>query len=344
MIMGRLTITGTPFEIGQALGRVGRPLARRIASEVRRNAFCCRLRESEMMVILEQVRERFPHLWEELRGMSAGMGLDVEEVFLWNCLQDRLDAAASSSIVINRLGYRLILNKRELGPPFAGKCKVIEIHPDGKPAYLSLYAPGRMPGAAFAASRAGIAQVVDFVPGEDTGTGLPGFIVSRAVLDTRSLAEAIDIVMECDRYDSAHHILASTQEFVTVAIAATPTGRTVAPIPNRHWHTNHFTDKTCGDEAADCRASVSRYAALSRLMGKLPVHPTEDDMLSLLEPRTDWDVDASAIQPTEGDIGTALIKLHPRRIEICIFRTADPIRHRHIVTILPDKPQDAGAA
>lgn len=343
LVMERLAITGTSFEIGAALGRTARPLARRIASAVRRNAFCCRLRATEMTSLMQKVQERFPHLWEELRGISAGLDLDIEDVFLWNFLQDRLDTSASGSVVINRLGYRLLLNKRELGPTFGGKCKVIEVHPEGKPGYVSLYVPGCMPGTTFAANRAGVAHAVDPVPDESSVTGLPGFIVSRAVLDAGSLAEAIDIVMECDRYDSAHHILASTQEFVTVTIAATPSERKLAPIPNRHWHTNHFVGKTSQEEAA-CRLSMARYAALSGLMEKLPDHPTEEDILSLLESKADPDVDAGAIQPTKGDIGTAVIKLCPGRIEMRLFRAADPIKHRYIVKVLPDKNQGADTA
>jgi hypothetical protein len=120
MIMGRRTIRASSSKTGEALERIGRPLARRIASAVQRRPVCCRLRETEMAALLQQERGRFPHRWEELRGMSARMGLDIEEVFLWHCLQNQLDAAASSSVVINRLGYRLILNKRELRPPLAG--------------------------------------------------------------------------------------------------------------------------------------------------------------------------------------------------------------------------------
>lgn len=347
MSMGRLTITGKSFEIGESLGRIGRPLARRIASEVRRDAFCCRLRETDMPTLLEQVREGFPHLWEELSGIGAGMGLNLEDVFLWNCLQGRLDAAASATVVINRLGYRIILNKRELSPQLAGKCRVIDVHPEGRPGFLSLYIPGCMPGGTFGANRAGVAHVVDPVSGSssggDAGKGVPGFIVSRAVLDAGSLADAIDVVMESDRYDSAYHILASTEEFITVAIAATPTERTVAPIPNKHWHTNHFPGKTTAREETDCASSKQRYAALSEMMDNLPSHPTEDDMLSLLESGAARDTEASAIQPTPGNLGTAFIKLHAGRIDLRLFRAADPVRHRYVLTAVPDKPRDTGA-
>jgi hypothetical protein len=39
-----------------------------------------------MAALLEHVPERFPGIWKELRGISPGIGLDIEEVFLWNCL------------------------------------------------------------------------------------------------------------------------------------------------------------------------------------------------------------------------------------------------------------------
>lgn len=332
MMMGRVAITGRSFDIGEALGRLARPLARRIASAVRRDAWCCRLRDTEMAALLERIRERFPYLWEELRGISAGMDLDMQEVFLWNCLQARLDGAASSTVVINRLGYRLMLNKRELGAPFAGKSKMVEVQPDGKPGFLALYVPGCLPGATFAANRAGIAQVVDAVFDEQGGDGLPTFVIGRAVLDAGSLSEAIDIVMECEHRGSAHHVLASTQEFVTVAIAAAPTGCALGPIPNRHWHTNHFAGGNGSPEHAS--ASVRRYVALTSLMEELPDHPTEDDVQALLEPASGRDT--SAIQPGEGEIGTGFIKLSPGRVEVRLYRAGDPARHRRVMTVAQD--------
>lgn len=333
-MMGRLAITGTSFDIGTTLGRIARPLARRIASAVRRDACCCRLRESGMQVLLERIRERFPHLWEELRGISTGMDLDMQEVFLWNCLQDRLDAAASSTIVINRLGYRLMLNKREMGPPFAGKSKMMEVRPDGKPGFLALYMPGCLPGVTLAASRAGIAQVVDPVPEAHAGDGLPTFVISRAVLDAGSLSEAIDIVMECERHGSAQHVLAATQEFVTVAIAASPAGCTLAPIPNIHWHTNHFAGRK-GSSAPET-ASLQRYDALTCLMEKLPNHPGEDDVVALLEPVSGIGQDASAIRPGEGEVGTGFIKLSPGRIEVRLYRAGDSVMQRRVMRVAQD--------
>lgn len=339
-MMGRVAITGTSFDIGKTLGRMARPSARRIASVVRRDSHFYPLCGTEMPALIERIRERFPHLWEELRGISAGMDLDMQEVVLWNCMQDRLDTAASSTIVINRLGYRLMLNKREMAPQFAGKGKVVEVHPNGRPGYLALYIPGCLPGATFAANWAGIAQIVDSVPEQHASNdGLPTFIISRAVLDASSLSEAIDIVMECERRESAHHVLASTQEFITVAITATPFGRTLAPIPNKHWHTNHFPDRNGSSECAS--SSMQRYDVLTSLMERLPAHPTEDDVLALLAPDSEAAQDALAIQPGEDGIGTGFLKLSPGRIEVRLYRAGDPVRHRRVMTVKPDQGQDA---
>lgn len=331
--MDRFSIGGAPFEIGEALGRIGRALAGQIFQCVQSDAFCSQLRGTGMSARLERACDSFPELWEELRGMSAGLGLDITEVFLWNCLQERLafPHAASSSIVINRLGYRLVLNKRALGFPLAGQCRMVEVRPEGKPGYLGLYIPGCLPGATFAANYAGVAQAVDPVPQDAPGEGLPGFLISRAVLDAASLADAVDVVMACDRLDAAYHILASTQEFVTVVIAAAPAQRTIAPIANRYWHTNHWLDKAAAGKPDSRPSSLRRYAELSDLMRRLPDHPAEEDMLALLE--AEGMPDASAVRPAQGDIGTALIKLAPGRIDLRLFGPAGAVIHHDVMAI-----------
>lgn len=144
--------------------------------------------------------------------------------------------------------------------------------------------------------------------------------------------------MECERRESAHHVLASTQEFITVAIAVTPAGRTLAPIPNRHWHTNHFAGQDGSSERA--AASQQRYDALTSLVEELPDHPAEHDVLALLEPVAGSARDASAIQPGAGDIGTGFIKLSPGRVEVRLYRSEDPVRHRRVMTVARDQWQE----
>ena len=304
------SVRGTHFDIGEALGRIARPLAGHIAATVERDS--SRMRTADMPALLARMQEHFPQHWDELRGMSTAMRLDIEDVFLWNWLQEQACDAANASVVVNRLGYRLILNKRVVGPSLAPRCRIVEAHPEGTPGFLGLHVPGCLPGTAFGASHAGVAHVADPIPQETPGNGLPGFVISRAVLDAGSLAEALDIVMACERIGSGHHILASTQEFVTVAVTASPEERKLAPIPNTYW---------------TAKASRRTDAALGELMSHLPRHPAEEDMLSLLEPGAD----ASVISPAEGNIGTALIKLTAGRIDLRLFR-AEGV-HRYTVKV-----------
>lgn len=319
-MMERITIKGTPFDIGMALGRIGRPAAGIIAAALARDDDAVASARAAAVFLLDRVQGDFPEYWDELRGMSAGLGLDIRDVFAWNCWPDvdASDRAASSTIAVNRLGYGLILHNLRLGPALARQCTMVEVEPEGKPGFLSLAVPGRLPGLTIAANRAGVVHVAGHIAGEKQGTGLPGFVIGRAVLDARSLPEALDIVMECDRFGSSHHVLASSDEFVMLNVTATPAGPVLMPIPNKYWHTNHRVQKRVQDGARS--SSHERYLALGELMDQLPSHPTEYDVLAMLQSLRMRPADAPAgvteILPAEGEIGTALIKILPRRIEV----------------------------
>ena len=325
--MERIAIGGTPFEIGEALGRLGRPAAGLVAAAARE------LRGKRVMPCMERIRDSFPAYWDELRGISAGMGLDMRDVLLWNCRPDLAPGhAESGTVAVNRLGYGLILNALRLGPALAVHCVLVDVAPEGKPGFLSLYVPGCLPGASFAANRAGIVQVVDHLAGEETGAGLPSFLIGRAVLDTGSLPEAIDTVMDGERFGSAHHVLASTQEFVMIGIAATPSGCELAPIPNKYWTANHRARKPAADGVTT--ASFRRYRALGKLMERMPSHPTERDILALLESPQDAEEEgAAALRPMQGDLGTALLKIHPGGVDLRLFPHGDAGGQRYALTL-----------
>lgn len=335
--MERIKIKGTPFDIGMELGRIGRPAAGMIAAALARDDAAVASARAAAVFLLDRVQSDFPRYWDELRGMSAGLGLDIRDVFTWNCWPDvaASDSAASSTIAVNRLGYGLILHNLRLGPALARQCCLIDVEPEGKPGFLSLYVPGRLPGLAFAANRAGVVQVAGHIVGEKQGTGLPSFLVGRAVLDARSLPEALDIVMECERFGSSHHVLASSDEFVMLNITATPAGPVLMPIPNKYWHTNHRVQKRVPEGMKT--SSHERYLALGELLEQLPSHPTEYDVLAMLQSLRrrpdDAPAGAAEIVAAEGEIGAALIKILPRRIEVRVVPVKADEERRFVVPV-----------
>jgi hypothetical protein len=336
-MMERIAIKGTPFEIGLALGRIGRPAAGMIVAALARDDDAVSTARAAAVFLQERVQGEFPCYWDELRGMSAGLGLDIRDVFAWNCWPDvaASDSSASSTIAVNRLGYGLVLHNLRLGPALARLCTLVDVETEGKPGFLSLYVPGRLPGLTFAANRAGVVQVAGQIVGERQGTGLPSFLVGRAVLDARSLPEALDIVMECERFGSAHHMLASSDEFVMLNATATPAGPALMPIPNKYWHTNHRVQKRVPDGMKT--SSHERYRALGELLDQLPSHPTEYDILAMLQSLRmrpqDAPAGAAEIVAAEGEIGTALIKILPKRIEVRLVPAKSGDEQRVVVPV-----------
>ncbi|RZI42705.1 hypothetical protein EGT07_11960 [Herbaspirillum sp. HC18] len=335
--MQRIAVKGTHFETGEALGRLGKPAAGLIEAMLEQDASSASMDRTTADLLMERIQREFPNYWDELRGISTGMGMDVLKVFLWNCLPDFATAVdtASGTIAINRLGCGLVLHNLRPAPALARHCKLVDVHSHGTPGFFSLNLPGRLPGATFAANKAGVVQVTDHIVGEKPGTGLPSFVIGRAVLDARSLPEAIDIVMDADRFGSAHYILASAGEFVMVGIAATPTDRLLTPIPNKYWHTNHLLKSTASESSRAKQSSCERYLAIGKLLARLPSHPTEHDVFALLESPSQANHEeacaASGSFPVQGEIGAALIGIRPKCIDVRMFLPDRAGKRRYVV-------------
>lgn len=337
--MQRIAIKGTPFETGEALGRLGKPAAGLIEAILEQDAVSASIDRPTALLLMERIEREFPNYWDELRGTSAGLGMDVQKVFLWNCLPDVLAATDTSSgtVAINRLGGGLVLHTHRSAPALAAHCKLVDVHSHGNPGFFSLYLPGLLPGSTFAANKAGVVQVTDHIVGEKPGTGLPSFVIGRAVLDACSLPEAIEIVMDGDRLGSAHYVLASAGEFVMVGIAATPNDRSLTPIPNKYWHTNHLVKSTATESSRPKQSSRERYLAIGKLLDQMPSHPTEQDVLAMLEspasPNNEEVFAASGMFPVHGEIGAALIGIRPKCIDIGMFHPDRTGKSQYVVAI-----------
>lgn len=263
-------IEGSAFAIGQALGRLANPAmhAHCLKSEAWRRLLQWRSHPA-LVRLMAATQKYFPEYWQELEGLSDGLDMEFADVFLWNCRADLMPESADPycSVAANRMQSRFILHASEEDLSVPGSACFVEVRPHGKPGFVDMNIFGSLGGQRIAVNRAGVmlSVLANHSPGTDEdadkGESLPAAIVSRALLDTGSLEEAIDIVMQCPHFGNAHYFLASPKEFIMISIDCANGKKTLVPVANKHG-----------------RAGSGRWSAL---LERIPNYPTDDDLIRL---------------------------------------------------------------
>ncbi|ACC74302.1 C45 family peptidase [Paraburkholderia phymatum] len=279
-------ITGEPYEIGRQLGELARPAfdaymrqstAWRALQAWRGHAFVQHLRDVACA--------HHPAQLAELDGMAAGLGWPAADVFLWNCrgelLHDTPDGCTTFAAV--RTGDTLIAHNEDGDPFLLGKGLLVDVRPPGKPGFISFYYPGSLPGHTFATNRAGLVQAINNLRIRHPVTGVPRMILSRAVLDTSTLDEAVRLLHDTPRASGFHHTLGTAGERRVISVEATAMRCSVESIGRVSGHANHMIHPGCDGEAQivtdSSRDRQARIAALLEARGAQPDGSVLVDML-----------------------------------------------------------------
>jgi hypothetical protein len=97
--------------------------------------------------------------------------------------------------------------------------------------------------------------------------GIPRYVISRAVLDARSLDEAVAIVTHPERAFSFHYNLGSHSEGRILSVETSVDAAEVHEVDGLYVHTNHFRlpgmEQIRQDEDYVATSSMSRYGVLA---------------------------------------------------------------------------------
>ena len=205
--------------------------------------------------LLAAARHAFPGYVRELEGMADGMGVTFERAFLWSCRgdlhwpDDVSPAMAASlgegctSLIIPAAGDRpaIIAHNEDGSADYHGSCFWVSAKPDEGPGFESFLYPGMIPGHTMGASGAGIVQTINNIRVHDLKPGIPRHFICRAILDCRTMDEALDLLKRGDRAAGFHHNLASAAEGRLASVEAPASGCTVTEITGApSAHANHL--------------------------------------------------------------------------------------------------------
>jgi isopenicillin-N N-acyltransferase-like protein len=195
-----------------------------------------------------------PACLEEIAGIAEGAALDAADILAINVRTEIMFAAVArkaagectSVAVLPRGtagGHTLLAQNWDWKPACTETTIVLEAVPDTGPRYVTVVEAGLLAKTGMNAHGIGVCAnslVSDLDRGEH---GLPYHVILRAILEARTLPEALDAVQRHPRASSANYLVAS-RDGMAVDIETAPGDHANVwlgwPDPDHVAHTNHY--------------------------------------------------------------------------------------------------------
>jgi hypothetical protein len=322
-----LDFSGTPYEVGRALGRFGaRAMREHIKQTPAWSSVMCRRKDERVTAMAASVEVRFPRYWAELRGLADGLELPFEDVFVWNCRGDVWAMAPDGCTTVQIPGEAAhsIAHNEDGDPGLAGYCALARLAVEGGAAFTAFLYPGSLPGHTFAVTEAGLVQTVNNVRALDGGAGVPRMVLTRALLDASGLDAAITMIRDVAPASGFHLTLAQAGDPRLLSVEFTAKHQSVMEVTAPSVHANHLIH----DDIADAPQIVTNSSKARQRRGDLLIAGCQRrhdnlDPLSIL-----WDTEEPALPiyrtdpadpDTENTLASAVFHVGKQRVEWCVY-------------------------
>lgn len=338
-------ISGTPFEAGQQLGRFGAAAVHQHLLQTEAWQSVMRWRGSDMAAAMATlVRERFPRIWAELQGLADGLQQPFDDVFLWNCRGDVWAATNDGCTTVQIPGaqYRQIAHNEDGDPGFAGHCALAQCRIEDRPGFAAFVYPGSLPGHTFAVTDAGLAMTVNNLRLRNVATevatevaaGVPRMVLTRAVLDSVTIDDALTLLNESPRAGGFHLTLGQCGHAALLSIEFGAHGCSVREITTPSLHANHAIHPLMHDAPQIITGSSGhRQARGDALLAHARAGGQAIDPLVILADQGDAALPIYRADPHDPDnentLATAHITILPAHIEWAVYEhPGSPARYR----------------
>jgi len=198
------------------------------------------------MALLPYIEDLSPEYVREIRGLADGAGISFEEAVL---CQVRAEAAGSGAEACTAFALKgeatadgsvLIGQNQDLEPEYADVAILLRVRPsDGRPSALMFTFAGQLGYSGM--NELGLAHFANALYGFEWKPGLPHYPLKRAVLERRSVSEALSL-LERHRTCSAGNMVLADGSGAIADVEIRPEG--VASFEDSHrdrrLHTNHY--------------------------------------------------------------------------------------------------------
>jgi hypothetical protein len=251
---------------------------------------------------LQLHRKYFPQYIAELEGMAEGAGRPFEEIFAVNLRGEfsgliglarptegttAADVQGCTDCLVLTPDAALI-GHNEDGPPAGyGNMYVVRVAVDDCPTFTALCYPGFLPGNAFGFNEFGILHSVNNVAPRPIRVGLSRHFLARALLDARTLDDAIRVITMSDRASGFNYNIGSLSERRIFSVEVSPERHYVHEVQGYYTHTNHYFELNTQEQeiTLSSRKRLERCMILCR--ATFPIN--SGHVLALLSDQTDRD-------------------------------------------------------
>ncbi|WP_281984862.1 C45 family autoproteolytic acyltransferase/hydolase [Thalassorhabdomicrobium marinisediminis] len=321
--LGWLKASGTPYEVGHAMGVQGRDavhaqlLPSDIWAEITGPAH-----EETVARLIDNTQAKFPAIHEELRGLAEGLGLPFRDVFAWNCRGDLLASVPDGCTTILTPGDAIQISHNEDGLTFfRGHCFILEATPEGSTPFHAFCYPGSVAGHTFGWNSAGLAQAVNNLRLTGVTPQIPRMVLGRAVLASATLQAAVDVLTDDPRSGGFHMGLAQVGEPDLLSVEYGGGRSSVRRITTRSGHANHALHLECGGQIIT-QSSGDRQITVDRLVTQ-PEQTDLDILRDTSGPGLPIRRDAPDDPDDENTLATGVLRVAPTGIEWRIYAEGD---------------------
>lgn len=320
--LGHLKLAGTPYEIGQQLGRFGAAAVHGYLVGSPAWASVQQWKDSAAAGHMAALtRERLPDVWAELEGLAHGLELPLTDVFLWNARGDLWAMAPDgcTSVLIPGKGVQRITHNEDGDPGFAGHCAIVQCSVSGKAGFASFIYPGSLPGHTLAVNNNGLAMTVNNIRALYVDPGIPRMVLARAILDLPDVASALRLLQTSPRAGAFNLNLADTASQALVSVEYSSAMYSVLKVVEPMLHANHAIHAaTRNFPQIITGSSGHRQLRGNALMGQQPLDPLQtlsdnDGGRFPIFRRCLSDTD------NENTLATADIHIYPDRVEWSVY-------------------------
>lgn len=185
--------------------------------------------------------EKFPQYISELEGIASGSNMEFKEIFSLVCQEEMVFARGKCSAIAAKTsdGRMLLGHNEEWAPHYADGLYIIRATQENKPDFLSVAYIGNLPGTSAGLNDCGIGFSSNSIDVANTRTGVPKSFISRSVLDSRNIKEAVKFLTVKPRALGKDCLIVHRNGFIVDLEESTDRH---AIIKSRKWlvHTNHL--------------------------------------------------------------------------------------------------------
>lgn len=261
-----IEIQGSHEKVGNAIGEMFRVQIRRHLAKIKARVPNCQSFINQTSSYLDTVRRFFPEVFNELKGVAQGAGIECQEYMLMNASEllvcdyhEHCTTAVSFGPDGAVIGHNEDWLDDEMENLYILKATIGEV------SFLCLDYATYLPGSAASMNSWGLVQCINDLS-QKPHAGVPKYVLARAVLSCKTLQEAEALVAKTPRASGFNHVLVQGGEVWNFEIASEDLA--VERISGRAFiHTNHvLSQKMKPYETGASASSLARYQRAKELI------------------------------------------------------------------------------